>query len=111
MAHFAKIENDIVTNVIVIDNTYENDGALFINQTLRLSGEWIQTSYNNNFRANYAGVGYIYDRINDVFYPQQPFPSWVLNTKWQWVPPVPYPIDEEGIFGWNEETLSWDKLR
>jgi len=110
MAHFAKIENNIVTNVIVIDNAFESEGALFIAGTLGLEGEWIQTSYSNNFRGNFAGVGYTYDRENDVFYPQQPFPSWVLNKSiWIWESPIPYPNGDDK-FIWNEQTLSWDKI-
>ena len=108
MAHFAKIENDIVTNVIVIDNSVETDGALYITDTLGFEGEWIQTSYNSNFRGNYAGIGFTYDRENDVFYPQQPFPSWVLNKSiWKWEAPIPHPNETEAGWNWNEETLSW----
>lgn len=109
MAHFAKIENDIVTNVIVIDNAIETEGALFIAGTLGLDGEWIQTSYNENIRGNYAGIGYTYDRGNDVFYAPQPFPSWLLNSEWKWESPIPYPNDGEE-YNWNEETISWDKI-
>lgn len=107
MAHFAKIEDNIVTNVIVIDNAYETEGALYIAGTLGLEGEWIQTSYNSNFRGNYAGVGFTYDRENDVFIPHQPFPSWVLNSEWKWESPVPHPNPEEAGWRWDEETLSW----
>lgn len=109
MAHFAKIENNIVTNVIVIDNAVENDGAIYIASTLKLEGEWIQTSYNGNIRGNYAGVGYTYDRTNDVFYAPQPFPSWVLNSQWQWETPIPYPTD--GLeYQWNENILGWVEI-
>ena len=78
MAHFAKIENNIVTNVIVISNDVcgeptldfpDTDGAgrAFIANTLKLAGTWKQTSYNNNFRGAYAGIGYTYDADADVF--------------------------------------------
>ena len=109
MAHFAKIENEIVTNVIVVDNQFEEQGQIWINEVLRLEGEWIQTSYNNNFRANYAGVGYTYDRVNDVFYTPQPFSSWELDTDWKWQAPIPYP-NEQGMWGWSEEQLNWIRL-
>lgn len=78
MAHFAKIENNIVTQVIVINNDVcgeptldfpetENAGRAFIANTLKLEGTWKQTSYNGNFRGVYAGIGYTYDAVNDVF--------------------------------------------
>lgn len=109
MAHFAKIENDIVTNVIVIDDTLESDGTLFIAGTLQLEGEWIQTSYNSNIRGNYAGVGFTYDRDNDVFYAPQPFPSWLLNSEWKWESPIAYPSD--GLeYRWSEEDLNWIQI-
>jgi hypothetical protein len=107
MAHFAKIENDIVTHVIVIDNSVEDNGQEFINNTLKLEGEWIQTSYNDNFRGNFAGVGYTYDRENDVFIPQQPFESWLLNSEWKWEAPIPHPNIYEAGWVWDEDTLSW----
>lgn len=107
MAHFAKIENDIVTQVIVVDNQYEQQGQYWINNHLGLEGEWIQTSYNRNFRVHYAGVGYIYDRENDVFHEPQPYPSWNLDkTDWVWIPPVPYPSDGL-LYIWDEEKLNW----
>lgn len=106
MAHFAKIENNIVKQVIVIDNQYENDGQNYINNTLNLEGEWIQTSYNRNIRANFAGIGFTYDRENDVFIPVQPFSSWILNSDYMWQAPVPYPNDEK-YYTWDEESTSW----
>ena len=78
MAHFAKIENNIVTQVIVISNDVcgeptltfpetESAGRAFIANTLKFAGVWKQTSYNNNFRGRFAGIGYTYDAVNDVF--------------------------------------------
>ena len=78
MAHFAKIENDLVTQVIVLSNDVcgeptldfpetEAVGCAFIVDTLKLDGTWKQTSYNGNFRGTYAGIGYTYDAVNDVF--------------------------------------------
>jgi hypothetical protein len=109
MAHFAKIENDIVTQVIKLDNSVESEGQSYINNTLQLEGEWIQTSINNNFRGNFAGIGYIYDRTNDVFHAPQLFESWVLNNKWQWESPIPYPEDGNEYM-WDEDTLSWIQI-
>ena len=94
MAHYAKIENDIVTMVIVAEQNFID----------KIDGEWIQTSYNASggihklggtpMRKNYAGVGYIYDRVNDCFYSPRIFPSWNLNTEtYLWEAPVPYPVD------------------
>ena len=67
MAHFAKIENNIVVEVLVVHNDLEHRGADFLANDLGLGGTWIQTSYNNNFRKQYAGIGYTYDAVNDVF--------------------------------------------
>lgn len=108
MSNFAKVVNGIVEKTIVAEQEYIDslDDAL----------SWIQTSYNtqNNqhpknrpIRGNYAGVGYIYDKENDVFYSAKPYPSWILNTEtWQWESPVPVP-DMKKPYSWNEETKSW----
>jgi hypothetical protein len=116
MAHFAKIENGIVQEVHVISNDDAPDpypvsealGQAFI-ASLGLEGEWRQTSYHGSFRANYAGIGYTFDADNDVFYPPQPFPSWVLDENWNWQAPHPAPDDGEE-YGWDEETGGWVQL-
>jgi len=113
MSHFAKIENGIVTQVIVIEQDVLNTG---------LWGDpkdWIQTSYNTHggqhpegrpLRGNFAGVGYTYDAVNDVFYAQKPYPSWILSkTAWTWEAPVSKPEDDK-IYRWNEETVSWVEI-
>jgi len=117
MAHFAQLENNIVTNVIVVanetiidenGNESEQKGIDFCSNLL--GGTWIQTSYNGKIRKNYAGIGYIYDETRDAFIAPKPFNSWVLDeTTCQWKAPVDYPTDE-GIFIWNEETLTWKEL-
>lgn len=66
MAHFAKIENGIVTQVVVVDNEHEADGKAYLN-SLGLDGTWVQTSYNGNIRGKFAGIGDSYDSVNDVF--------------------------------------------
>lgn len=71
MAHFAKIEDGIVTNVVVVDNQYEADGESYLN-SLGLEGTWVQTSYNNNFRGKFAGIGYSYDVELDEFIAPEP---------------------------------------
>tara|TARA_R110002073_G_scaffold248140_1_gene411120 strand:- start:33 stop:401 length:369 start_codon:yes stop_codon:yes gene_type:complete len=117
MAHFTKLdENNIVIDIVKIDNSVmlnndgtesEEKGKDFLNN---LFGEatWVQTSYNNNFRKQYAGIGYTYDLTNDVFIiPQGVYNSWTLDSNFNWQPPVPKP-DSEDIYDWNEDTLTWD---
>ena len=106
MAHFAKIYRNKVKQVIVIDDAFEENGKSYINNELGLSGEWIQTSYNDNFRGNFAGVGYDYDKVNDVFIAPQPYPSWILDENWKWVSPIPYPTDGL-LYEWDEDNLNW----
>ena len=97
MAHFAKIESNIVTEVIVAEQAHIDT----------LSGTWVQTSYNSNIRKNFAGIGSIYDSTRDAFYSPQPYPSWTLNeTTCEWLPPVAYPTDNKA-HEWDEETKSW----
>jgi len=102
MSHFAKIDsNNIVENVIVAEQDFINSGAVGD------SFLWVQTSYNNNFRKNYAGVGFTYDSTRDAFIPPQPYPSWTLNEDTcQWEAPVAYP-DDDKMYDWDEETTSW----
>ena len=117
MAHFAKLdENNIIIDIVKIDNSVmlnddgtesEEKGKVFLNN---LFGEatWVQTSYNNNFRKQYAGIGYTYNLTNDVFIvPQGVYNSWTLDSNFNWQPPVPKP-DSEDIYDWNEDTLTWD---
>jgi hypothetical protein len=106
MAHFAEIDNNnIVVRVLVVDNSIENRGADFLANDLGLGGTWIQTSYNNNIRKQYAGIGYTYDAINDVFITPQPYQSWSLDENFDWQPPTPRP--NEGNWYWDEPTLTW----
>jgi hypothetical protein len=111
MAHYAFLNNDnVVTEVITGRNEYEIvDGISdweayygeFRGQTCK------RTSYNNNIRKQYAGIGYKYDPINDVFIVPQPYPSWTLDENFDWQAPTPYP-EGEGNYIWNESTISWD---
>jgi len=115
MAHFAEIdENNIVCRVIVVGNNDCKDssgneseavGADFCHRLL--GGVWKQTSYNANFRKNYAGIGYTYNPVLDAFIAPQPYPSWVLNTATcQWNAPVPYP-DDGRVYTWDKLTTLW----
>ena len=117
MAHFAQLNTqDIVIDVIVVNNNVINNlpfpesepiGVEFCKSLYGADTIWKQTSYNGNFRKNYAGIGYTYDVAIDAFVPPQPYPSWTLNTQTaQWEAPVPYPTDG-GVYYWDEATLSW----
>ena len=101
MAHFAKLENNVVTQVIVVSNQdilneqgqeSEEKGIAFCSNLL--GGTWKQTSYNGNIRKNYAGIGYTYDEGRDAFIPPKPYNSWLLDENTcQWKAPVDYPTD------------------
>ena len=117
MANFAQLnENNIVTQVIVVSNDVidnlpfpesEPVGVAFLQSLFGLTTFWKQTSYNANFRKNYAGIGYTYNLVLDAFIAPQPYPSWVLNTTiCQWQAPIPYP-DDGKMYIWDELTLSW----
>ena len=123
VAHFAKVVNDKVVQVIVAEPEFFDT---FVDSS---PGEWIQTSYNTYgnvhyapnsnlqtpdggvaLRGNYAGIGFTYDRNNDVFYAPKPYPSWVLNTStWLWQSPIPYPADGKAYIC-DESTTSWSLL-
>ena len=116
MAHFAELgENNIVLRVIVVDNKDTSDangveveeiGTAFCRSLL--GGTWKQTSYNANFRKNYAGIGFTYDSDRDAFVPPKPFASWVLNEDTcRWDAPTAYPTDGR-LYIWNEATTAWD---
>ncbi|NBW91659.1 MAG: hypothetical protein EBR53_04275 [Actinobacteria bacterium] len=110
MAHFAEIdENNIVQRVLVVDNSLEHRGADFLANDLGLGGNWIQTSYNNNFRKQYAGIGFFYDFVNDVFIAPQPYESWSLDENFDWQPPISMP--RNGLWSWDESSLSWIEVK
>lgn len=118
MAHFAKIGLfGKVISVLVVDNddiTDENGNEveqLGIDYLTKGFGYpfWIQTSYNNNIRKNFAGIGFKYDDDLDAFIPPKPFTSWTLNEETcQWEAPTPMP--EEGMYMWDEEVQNWVAL-
>tara|TARA_R110001632_G_scaffold202901_1_gene326149 strand:- start:21 stop:389 length:369 start_codon:yes stop_codon:yes gene_type:complete len=114
MSHFAKIENNIVTTVIVAEQEFIDTQ----------DGTWVQTSYNTRgnvhygqdrqpdggvaLRGNYAGIGYTYDADNDVFYAPKPHASWTIDTDtWLWIAPIAYP-DDNKLYIWNEDAYQAD---
>jgi hypothetical protein len=105
MSHFAEIdENNIVLRVLVGDNNAPNEGLDWFVENL--GGRWIQTSYNANFRKNFAGIGFTYDEQLDAFIPPKDFESWVLDEDTcTWIAPVEMP--SEGSWQWDEESISW----
>jgi hypothetical protein len=108
MAHWAELDdNNIVIRVLVTDNDDPNGDEGYQWLVDNLGGRWIQTSYNNRIRKQFAGIGYSYDPDNDVFIQPQPYPSWLLDGNHDWQAPVPYPEDDL-IYFWNEEALDWE---
>jgi hypothetical protein len=126
MSHFAKVENGLVTQVIVAEQDFIDSGAVGD------ASAWKQTSYNTRggihygtdgnpdsgtaLRANYAGIGYTYDAGNDVFYSPQPYPSWTISAPaWSWTAPVPLPSDAgtgepPKAYRWDEATTNWVEI-
>tara|TARA_R110002126_G_scaffold137528_1_gene281966 strand:+ start:2134 stop:2520 length:387 start_codon:yes stop_codon:yes gene_type:complete len=121
MAHFAELDsNNVVIRVIVVSNVdtaiaggteAENIGVAHCQKLL--GGTWVQTSYNNTFRKNYAGVGYTYDVSRDAFLMPKPYPSYVLDeATCVWAAPVSLP-DDSGtgdppkMYEWDEDSVSW----
>jgi len=118
MAYFAKLgTGNIVEKVISINNSVITDGngveqeklgVDFINKLYNTRDVWKQTSYNRNFRKNYAGIGYQYDQTRDAFIAPKPFNSWILNEDTcLWNAPVAKPTDN-GNYKWNETNLNWE---
>ena len=109
MAHYAKVQNGLVTQVIVAEAEFFDT---FIDSS---PGEWIQTSYNTHggqhpegrpLRKNYAAIGYTYNKELDAFIPPKPYASWLLDTDTGlWNAPIAKP---EGDYSWNEDNQSWD---
>jgi hypothetical protein len=106
MAHFAELDqNNIVTQVLVTDNDYPNEGYDWLVETF--GGTWVQTSYNATIRKNFAGIGYSYNETLDAFIPPKPFESWLLNEDTcNWEAPKPYPTDEK-LYNWDEDSQEW----
>jgi len=114
VAHFAEIDgNGVVQRVIVVGNKDTSDangvekesiGQAFCERLF--GGNWVQTSYNGNFRKRYAGIGYKYDAALDAFIAPQPYPSWTLDANADWQAPVPMPTDGK-MYAWDEAAQAW----
>lgn len=118
MAHFAELNSENkVTRVIVVANSeltdmdgveHEDRGIDFCRRLFGKDTRWIQCSYNHNFRRRFPGKGYTYDSEADVFIPPRPYPSWTLDSHYDWEAPVPYPTDDdETEYLWNEDVQDW----
>jgi hypothetical protein len=114
MAHFAKVVDGIVTQVIVAEPDFFDT---FVDSS---PGAWIQTSYNTHggvhanggtpLRKNYAGIGYSYDAAKDAFIPPKPFPSWLLDDDtYLWNAPIPMPTDGKP-YQWDEAAGNWAEI-
>ena len=120
MAHFAELDdNNTVLRVVVIGNDIAANGGTLEDNNMHVDGEkwcikffkggnWKQTSYNNNFRKQYAGIGYTYDAAKNKFLSPQPFASWALDANDDWQAPVTYPTDTtEKRISWDEDNQKW----
>jgi len=125
MAHFAELKtkvdptgfttdtHQVVERVVVVGNDcvpsdMHADGETWCINFFK-GGIWKQTSYNNNFRKSYAGIGMVYDPIKNKFLNSQPHTSWALDSNDDWQAPVTYPTDitDKTVISWNEENLRW----
>jgi len=104
MAHYAKVSNTLVTQVIVAEAEFFDT---FVDSS---PGEWVQTFYSGPIRKNYAGIGFTYDATRDAFIAPQPYPSWTLNeSTCKWAAPTAYP-DDGNRYIWNEDTTAWVEI-
>lgn len=117
MANFAEIQNGIVVRIVVISNDdikdengieQEKFGIQLCNELVG-PANWIQTSFNNNFRKQYGDMGFTYDPNADVFIRPRPYPSWLLNENYDWRPPIPMPNDDNNYW-WDEDHLCWSLI-
>jgi hypothetical protein len=109
MSHWAEIdENNIVIRVTVGDNNDPNGDEGYQWLINNLGGTWIKTSYNNNIRGTYAGVGFLYNAEEDIFVTPQPYPSWTRNGSF-WEAPTPMPTDGL-MYRWVEDDLNWQVI-
>ena len=120
MEHFCKLGvGNIVEQVVVVNNEVitDNDGNEqdqlgidFLNNLYGTRDVWKQTSYNNNFRKNFAGIGFKYSQTRDAFIPPKPYNSWILNEDTcLWEAPIPYPEDNKN-YNWNETNQTWVEI-
>ena len=104
MSYFAKIDSsNIVADVTVADQEFINTGVM---------GDpsiWIETNMASGIRKQYAQIGFTYDAVNDVFISPKPYPSWSLDTNFDWQAPTAMPVDDK-MYEWNETTTTWDEI-
>jgi hypothetical protein len=106
MSHWAELnKNNVVVRVTVGNNDEPDEGYSWLVDNL--GGTWVQTSYNGNFRKNYAGIGFTYDLNRDAFIPPKPYESWLLDEETcVWLPPIEHPNDG-GSYVWDESEGDW----
>ena len=121
MAHFAELDdNNVVTRVVVVGNDVTTATGPLGENDMHVDGEtwcvnffktpnWKQTSYNNNFRKQYAGMGYVYNASKNKFLLPQPYDSWALDSSDDWQAPVTYPAGDQSAYriSWDEDNLRW----
>ena len=113
MAHFAELDNNnVVLRVVVVSNDCVPSDEHIDGETWCINffktPNWKQTSYNHNFRKQYAGIGYTYDSEKNKFISPQPYASWALDANDDWHAPVTYPTDTtDKAVVWDEENLKW----
>ena len=114
MAHFAELDNNnVVLRVVVVGNDCVPSDEHIDGETWCINffkgGTWKQTSYNNNFRKQYCGIGYTYDAVKNKFISPQPYNSWVLDSNDDWEAPVTFPNGDQSGYSitWNEDNLRW----
>jgi len=123
MAHFAELDdNNIVKRVVVIGNDITTAAGPLGENDMHVDGEtwcvnffkggnWKQTSYNSNFRKQYAGKGYTFDAAKNKFISPQPYASWALDENDDWQAPVTYPSDTTDKFiSWDEAGQQWTAI-
>jgi hypothetical protein len=100
--------NNMVFNLVDIPEDHDADYENYIANTLNMPGTWKKAFWDINGKKRFCGIGYLYMEEKDAFIPPKPLPSWVLNDENIWNPPTPHP--EDGVYTWNEETISWLKV-
>jgi hypothetical protein len=107
MSHFAEIDNNNIVLRVLVGPNYGDEGQAFFEA---LGGTWVKTSYNNNIRFNYAGIGYSYDADRDAFIAPKPYNSWLLDEDTcRWKAPIDYPADGL-MYEWDEELTDWKPI-
>ena len=110
MAHYAQINDNIVQQVLVMDNEWTEQEIQDWLTTNVSTDDWIQTSYNNNIRKQFAGIGFTFDAVKDKFIQPQPYASWSLDSDDDWQPPTARP-DDDKMYEWDEDSLAWIEIQ